>query len=111
MNWRGRLYDRKWQPSVIRLVDKLKVPVIPIYFHGSNSWFFNFLGVVCWQLRTLRLPSEVWRKCHKTLHISIGEPISVAEQRAHAGSIDELGQFLKDKTYELRARYHSRKKK
>ena len=102
VNWRGRLMDRTWQPSVIRLIDKLKVPVIPIYFHGTNSWFFNFLGVVCWQLRTLRLPSEVFRKCNKTLHISVGDPISVEEQQAHAGSVEELGRFLKEKTYSLR---------
>lgn len=104
VNWRGRLVDRKWQDSVIRLIDKLKVPVIPIYFHGSNSWWFNFLGVVCWQARTLRLPAEVWRKCHTTMHISVGDPISVEEQRAHAKTIDELGEYLKAKTYELRSR-------
>lgn len=104
VNWRGHLVDRKWQDSVIRLIQKLKVPVIPIYFHGSNSWFFNFLGIVCWQLRTLRLPSEVWRKTHKTLHVSVGDPISVEEQRAHSGSTDELGEFLKSRTYALRDR-------
>lgn len=102
VNWRGRLVDRRWQPNVIRIIKKLEVPVIPIYFHGSNSWFFNFLGVVCWQLRTLRLPSEVFRKCHTTIHISVGNPITVEEQRAHAGSIDELGRYLKDTTYQLR---------
>lgn len=104
VNWRGRLVDRRWQPNVIRIIKKLEVPVIPIYFHGSNSWFFNFLGVVCWQLRTLRLPSEVFRKCHTTMHISMGNPITVEEQRAHAGSIDELGRYLKDATYQLRQR-------
>lgn len=104
VNWRGQLVDRQWQSNVIRLIDKLKVPVIPIYFHGGNSWFFNFLGVVCWQLRTLRLPSEVFRKCHTTMHISVGNPITVEEQRAHAGSIEELGQYLKEATYQLRQR-------
>ena len=104
VNWRGRLVDRRWQPNVIRIIKKLEVPVIPIYFHGNNSWFFNFLGVVCWQLRTLRLPSEVFRKCHTTMHISVGNPITVEEQRAHAGSIDELGRYLKDTTYQLRQR-------
>ena len=104
VNWRGRLVDRRWQPNVIRIIKKLEVPVIPIYFHGSNSWFFNFLGVVCWQLRTLRLPSEVFRKCHTTIHISVRNPITVEEQRAHAGSIDELGRYLKDTTYQLRQR-------
>lgn len=98
-----RIEDREWQPSVIRLIDKLKVPVIPIYFHGHNSWFFNFLGMISWQLRTLRLPREVWRRNHHPIHVSIGDPISVAEQREHAGSVAELGRFLKERTYALRA--------
>lgn len=102
INWKYQLNDRQWQPNIIRLIEQLKVPVIPIYFHGSNSFLFNFLGVVCWQLRTLRLPSEVWRKCNTTLHISVGDPISVEEQLRHQGSVEEFGQWLKDKTYAMR---------
>lgn len=101
INWKGQLRDREWQPSIIRLIKQLKVPVIPIFFHGSNSWWFNFLGIVSWQLRTLRLPAEVFRKCGTQLHVSVGEPISVEEQMAHAGSVEELGEWLKAKTYEL----------
>ena len=81
VNWRGRLKDREWQSSVIQLIEKLKVPVIPIFFHGSQSWMFNFLGVVCWQLRTFMHPHEVFNKRGKTFHISVGEPISVEEPR------------------------------
>ncbi|MDE6287169.1 MAG: 1-acyl-sn-glycerol-3-phosphate acyltransferase, partial [Muribaculaceae bacterium] len=102
VNWKGQLVDRPWQPSIVRLIEQLKVPVIPIYFHGSNSFMFNFLGVVCWQLRTLRLPSEVWRKCNTTIHVSVGDPISVEEQMKHQGSIEEFADFLKSTTYELR---------
>lgn len=102
VNIKGQLEDREWQPTIVRLIQQMKVPVVPIYFHGSNSWWFNFLGVVCWQLRTLRLPAEVFRKKGSTLHISIGEPISVEEQLQHSDSVEELGQFLKDKTYALR---------
>ena len=111
VNWRGRLTDRTWQPTVIRLIDKLKVPVIPIFFHGSNTWFFNFLGVACWQLRTLRLPSEVFRKQHQTMHISVGQPITVAQQQQHAGSLEELGLFLREKTYALRDNKNNKKRK
>lgn len=102
INWKYQLNDRQWQPNIIRLIEQLKVPVIPIYFHGSNSFLFNFLGVVCWQLRTLRLPSEVWRKCNTTLHISVGDPISVEEQLGHQGSVEEFGEWLKGKTYAMR---------
>ncbi|MGM9870329.1 MAG: lysophospholipid acyltransferase family protein [Muribaculaceae bacterium] len=101
INWKGQLRDREWQPSVVRLIKQLKVPVVPIFFHGSNSWWFNFLGLVSWQLRTLRLPAEVFRKCGTELHVSVGQPISVEEQQAHASSVEELGEFLKSRTYEL----------
>lgn len=102
INWRGRLRDRRWQPSVIRLIEQMNVPVVPIFFHGSQSWFFNLLGVTFWQLRTLRHPIEVFRKCHKTFRVTIGEPISVEEQKAHRGTLDEFGDYLRRKTYELR---------
>lgn len=102
VNWRLRLQDREWQPTIIQLIEKLKVPVIPIFFHGSQSWFFNFLGVVCWQLRTALHPSEVFRKKGKTFHITVGEPISVEEQMQHMGSEKEFGDFLRRRTYELR---------
>lgn len=103
LNRHGRIEDREWQPSIIRLIAQLKVPVIPIYFHGSNSWWFTFLGMVSWQLRTLRLPAEVFRRHDKTIHISVGDPISVEEQQAHSDSVEELGRFLKERTYALRS--------
>ncbi len=102
VNWRLRLKDREWQPNIIRLIDQLNVPVIPIFFHGSNSWWFNFLGVTCWQLRTLRHPAEVFRKKGKTFHVTVGNPISVEEQARHKGSLEEFGKFLREQTYSLR---------
>lgn len=99
----GHLEDREWQKSVIQIIGKAKVPVIPIFFHGSNSWWFNFLGHVCWPARSLRLPAEVFRKRGKELHISIGDPISVEDIAAHDSSPEELGQFLRSRTYALRS--------
>lgn len=103
VNWKWQLIDREWQPNVIRLIQKFKVPVIPIFFHGNNSFLFNLLGITFWQLRTVRLPSEVWRKCNSTMHISVGDPISVEEQLKHQGSVEEFGEWLKAQTYALRA--------
>ena len=101
LNRHGELEDREWQPSIIRLIKQLKVPVVPIYFHGSNSWWFNLLGLISWQLRTLRLPAEVFRKKGATFHVSVGDIISPEELAKHE-SIDDLGKFLKEKTYSMR---------
>ena len=102
ITWRGRLEDRPWQPSILQIISRAKVPVIPIYFHGSNSWWFNFLGKVCWPTRSLRLPAEVFRKVGKEIHVSVGQPISVEEIAAHNTSIEELGAYLRQQTYKLR---------
>lgn len=92
--------DREWQPSVIRLIRQLRVPVIPIYFHGHNSAFFNFLGLIDWRIRSARLPREIFNKRGKEMHISIGEPIMPEEIAAYK-DLDALGKMLREKTYSL----------
>lgn len=93
--------DREWQPSVTRIIQKMKVPVIPVYFHGHNSLWFTFLGMIDWRLRTLRLPAEVFRRKGDTFRISVGDPIT-PEQQAAFTTPEELGAFLKQKTYAMR---------
>lgn len=98
-----RINDREWQPSIIRLIQQLKVPVIPIFFHGHNSIFFNILGMISWKIRTLRLPAEVFRTIGKEKHVSIGEVIT-PEQQAECSSVEELSAMLRNATYSLRSR-------
>ena len=95
-----RIADRQWQPSVIRLIRQFHVPVVPIYFHGHNSAFSNILGVIDWQLRTLRLPREVFRMRGRKVHVSIGDPI-MPQQQDECSTIEELGAMLRHKTYSL----------
>ena len=104
VNLKGRLVDLPWQPSIIRLIEQMNVPVVPVFFHGSQSWFFNFLGTFSWKLRTMRHPVEVFNKRGKTFRVTIGDIISVDEQKAHQGSIEEFGKFLRERTYALRNR-------
>ncbi len=101
-NWKGTLIDRPWQDSVLRIIHRAKVPVIPIYFQGTNSWLFNLMGHICWPLRSLMLPREIMRRSGKTMHITIGNPISVEEQAAHAATPESLGAFLRERTDALR---------
>lgn len=99
-----KLRDREWQPVIIRLIKQLKVPVIPIFFHGSNSTFFNILGIIDWRLRTLRLPRELFASYNKHIRVSFGKPISVEEQNKF-DSLEELGKFLREETYKLKDIY------
>ena len=99
-NFRMEVEDREWQEPVLKLIKKSKVPVIPMYFSGKNSWFFNFLDLVNWRLRSLRLGHEVYNKKVKTIYLRLCEPISPEEQAKHT-DIKEFGEFLKAKTYAL----------
>ena len=92
--------DREWQDSVTKIIKKSKVPVIPMYFSGENSWFFKFLDLVSWKLRSLRLGHEVYNKRGKTIHVRLGDPI-MPEEMAKIEDIKELGDYLKAKTYAL----------
>lgn len=97
---RRGLQDREWQDSVLQLIFKAKVPVIPIFFHGRNTRLCNIMGHVCWPLRSLMIPSEMIKKSGKTVRVSVGQPISVEEQKAFS-TPKALGDFLRMKTYEL----------
>ena len=92
--------DREWQESVLKLIKKAKVPVIPMYISGTNSWLYRFLGFIDWRVRMVRLLHEVDTKKGKTIHIRFGQPISVEEQ-SQFDDIKSFGEFLKGKTYEL----------
>lgn len=92
--------DREWQQPVLKLIKKAKLPVIPMYFSGKNSWFFNFLDLINWRLRTLRLGHEVYNKRGKTIYLRFGAPI-LPEEQAEYADIEKYGEFLKAKTYAL----------
>lgn len=96
-----KFVDREWQPTVIRLIRQFGVPVIPIYFHGLNSLWFRILGIISWQLRTLRLPAEVFRRKGDTIHVSVGNIITPEELKAHSATDEELGLWLREQTYAL----------
>lgn len=98
LNYKLRIVDREWQPNVLRLIRQMKVPVVPVYFHGHNSIFYHLLGLIHWQIRSLRLPREVFNKNDKPIRIGIGETIPVEELIRH-NDLKDLGVFLKSRTY------------
>ena len=92
--------DREWQESAIRLIQKLKVPVLPVRYFDRNSNFFYFLGLINWRVRTLRLPKEVLNKQGKQVRIGIGPVISVEEQEKYDSS-EALGKMLRNAVYDM----------
>ena len=90
--------DREWLISALRFIKRARVPIVPIYFHGSNSRLFHLLGRIHPAFRTAKLPSELLNKKDKTIKIRIGNPISVKDQDKFS-DIHQLGRYLRSKTY------------
>lgn len=94
------IIDREWQEQLIRAVKMAGVPVVPVYFHGTNSRWYHILGRIHPLLRTARLGSELINKRHKVIRIRIGKPVSVKEQ-AEFNDTARLGRYLRARTYSL----------
>jgi putative hemolysin len=92
--------DREWQYPAMKMIKKARVPVVPVYFQGSNSTLFHILGLIHPSLRTVRLPAEVFNKKHKKIRIRIGNPVTVKEQDSFS-DISTFGRYLRAKTYAL----------
>lgn len=92
--------DKKWDKSIMRLVQKANVPVIPIYFHGTNSKIFHLIGRINPFLRTAKIPSELMNKHKHTIKITIGKPIDTDTQKSYL-TIDDYADFLRQQTYTL----------
>ena len=100
-NGKWVIEDREWQTSVLKLIKFAKVPIIPIHISGRNSSLFYSLGLIDWRLRNMRLGHELYNKKGKEMIFTVGEPITLKEQKQYS-DLELFGQFLKTKTYELR---------
>ena len=96
----NNIEDKEWGQSVLKMIKKANVPVIPIYFKGSNSLLFQLLGLIHPMLRTVKLPSELLNKKNRIIRMRIGSPISPEIQNSFT-DIMQYGKFLRAKTYLL----------
>lgn len=100
--------DIEWQPSVIKLIQRAGVPVVPVFFSGRNSALFHFLGKIHPLLRTVRLPHELSNKKNKTISLRLGMPVPVSEIEEYS-SVTDLGKYLWNRTYALEANMEDEK--
>lgn len=100
--------DRAWQRSMIKFIKNAGVPIVPIYFQGTNSVIFHLLGLVHPRLRTAILPAELFKKKRKVIRVRVGNPIHPRDLR-NFSDLDQFGRFLRAKTYALGSALEVRK--
>jgi putative hemolysin len=100
--------DRQWQQPALKIIRNSGLPVVPVFFDGSNSRLFQLLGLVHPSLRTLRLPAEMMKKKGEKIRMRIGKPILPSETKSFQ-TLEQLGRFLRAKTYALGSSLEIRK--
>ena len=103
---KGCVRDRPWQPAIISLIAKARVPIMPVRFFDRNSSFYYALGLIDWRVRLLRLPAEVFNKAGRPVRIGLAPLISVEEQQDYLAThtIEEFGTWLRSKVYGMEIR-------
>lgn len=96
---RLKIIDKPWNPVVGKIIDKTELGVVPVFFSGNNSLAFNLLGLLNPNLRTMKLPSELFNKKQK-VQVRIGKVIP-HKQLADFENTDDMLNFLRAKTYAL----------
>ena len=105
----GRLIvDRPWEEAAMKLIQRAKVPVVPIYFHAKNSKLFYGMARVSDTLRTAKLPSELLTQKERLIKVRIGNAIPVKNQDEYK-SLESFTNFLRTKTYLLANPFQKKK--
>jgi|JI9StandDraft_1071089.scaffolds.fasta_scaffold02700_2 putative hemolysin len=92
--------DKKWANSAVKILRNANVPVVPVYFDGTNSRIFHLLGLIHANLRTLALPSEMLKKKGKIIRLKIGKPIMPKDTEMFS-NLDQYSRYIRAKTYAL----------
>jgi len=103
-----KIVDKPWSIEAIKLIQRLDVPVLPIYFHAKNSNLFYQLAKISDNLRTAQLPREVFSQKHRSIKVRLGNLIQPKELHEHT-EVEELSYFLRTKTYMLANAYEKKR--
>ncbi len=99
----GEISDPAWHASTAWMVRKTKATVVPVYFHGKNSSFFQAAGLIHPFIRTALLPREMMRKRHLCAPVHIGTPLKWDKLEAFDNDRD-LIDYLRLRTYLLKGK-------
>ena len=94
------LSERDWQDAAIRLIQKARVPVIPVRFFDRNSRFYYALGLIDYRVRFVRLFHEMFNKRGSHPRLGIGEIISVEKQEKHT-DLQDFKDYLRHSVYDM----------
>jgi len=71
----AKITDPKWSPHVGAIIKHAHADVLPVFFPGYNSLFFQIAGLFHSRVRTALLPHELINKSSSAINVYIGKVI------------------------------------
>ncbi len=102
--WRPKaVVDPAWTSHIVSLAQRTGAQILPVYFEGRNSLFFQLMGLIHPRLRTLLLAHEFCRARGTEIKLRIGKVIE-ADRLKRFDTNAAATEYLRLKTYALRTR-------
>jgi putative hemolysin len=96
----GPVEEWPWRTFICPQIHSTQCTVVPIFFHGQNSWLFHLVSKISMNLRLGLLIHEVMNKRGQTIRAVIGDPIPYAEMAPYKDR-QALIDFLQARTMAL----------
>lgn len=93
--------DPGWRSFTARMVSKSDAAVVPIFFVGHNSRFFQIASHLHYTLRMGLLIKEFKARTNRPVEVVIGEPISRDRLAPYTKDGRAMMDFLREETYRL----------
>lgn len=71
--------DGAWSASAVRMALRTRSPILPAWFSGRNSAWFQMASVLHPHVSAAMLPRELLKKRGEAIHLAFGTPIDPAE--------------------------------
>ncbi len=97
----GGIKDKDWSRSALYFASKHNAPILPIYVKGRNSLLFYITSIISNKLAMFLLPSEMFNKKGKTIHITVGDPIPSSVLSSGVVSQNYMTKLLKKHTFRI----------
>jgi putative hemolysin len=100
--------DPAWSPTIARIIQKTKAPVLPLFFQGHNGKLFQVMGLIHPRIRTAMLPYELVRRRNSVFNVNVGQLIPW--RRIETFDTEALNDYIRFRTYLLCNRQRRGKK-
>ena len=97
----GAPLDPGWRTFTAKLIARSGATVVPIFFEGHNSRFFQVASHVHVTLRMALLVNEFRKRVGNKVRVVVGDPVSRQDIEKRSGDPRALMDFLRAETYAL----------